>query len=48
VFAYRIVTLVIGLPPTLLARSLIERLNAEERDRRLSACSLEFERAAAH
>jgi uncharacterized membrane protein YbhN (UPF0104 family) len=46
VFAYRIVTLVIGLPPALLARPLIERLSTEQRDRRLNARSLGFKGAA--
>jgi uncharacterized membrane protein YbhN (UPF0104 family) len=34
VFAYRIVTLLIGLPPALIANPLIERLSSEQRDQR--------------
>jgi hypothetical protein len=47
VFAYRIVALLIGLPPALLAHPLVERLSAE-REGRLRARSLGFKGAAAH
>jgi hypothetical protein len=48
VFAYRIVTLLIGLPPALIAQPLIERMTSEQRDSRSQKGSLGFKGAAAH
>jgi uncharacterized membrane protein YbhN (UPF0104 family) len=46
VFAYRIVTLVIGLLPALIATPLVERMSSRQRDSRAPAPPLELEGAS--
>jgi uncharacterized membrane protein YbhN (UPF0104 family) len=48
VFAYRIVTLVIGLVPALIATPLVERISSQQRDSGAPAPPLELEGAAVH